>query len=390
MQGYKKYDVEDFVADKQFADWVINPTNAKNNFWINFTKKYPNKKNSIAEAKEIIKSLKSVEITIPKDKKKEIWAKVVGKRKKYWLTTNLYKYAAVFLLLLTVGIAAWLHNNKKLKIETTNTVNALLDGEKAVLILTDGKKIDLLSEENKLEYGESGEIIKLDNNKEVSQKVENKMKFNTVVVPYGHRTKIYLPDRTIVWINAGSTLTYPVSFSQNQRTVQLSGEAYFEVSHNENKAFIVKTTHSEINVLGTKFNVTAYPEDQLEETVLIEGKVQMSTKTGLLNDKVILKPNQKASLLHSKRNFTIREVNVQDYIAWVNQMFTFNDITLNVVFKRLSRYYDVKIQATDEVNNISLKGKLDLNEDLSKVLDRLNLLVSIKYEITGDTVTIKK
>jgi len=149
------------------------------------------------------------------------------------------------------------------------------------LILSDGSSITIESDESVITYDKSGErveinadqIIALDKKEEAEEK---ELQYNRLVVPYGRKSTITLSDGSVVWLNSGSYLIYPQEFSRKKREVYLAGEAYFEVTENTDKPFIVTTDDIEIEVLGTTFNVNSYPENKDVETVLVEGSVKVS------------------------------------------------------------------------------------------------------------------
>ena len=239
---------------------------------------------------------------------------------------------------------------------------------------------------------------------------------NEVITPKGSKTQIVLPDGTRVWLNAGSNLTYYSDYNGEKRDVTLSGEAFFEVTKNPNKPFVVKTGKINIKAYGTAFNVKSYPTDRFVETTLINGVVtieQVSTKKTL----AILKPNQKSIfykddirpsltkiLKLDKQKITkdsIIEVNANENIllaqtnntesqtAWKEQKLYFTSETFDEIAKKLERWYGVTIHLqNDELLNERFTGKFTHNEPLAQVLEAIKITTPISYSIKLNDVYI--
>ena len=148
---------------------------------------------------------------------------------------------------------------------------------------------------------------------------------NQLIVPFGKQSKIILSDQTEVWLNAGSRLIYPTVFRGGKRKVQLQGEAYFKVSKDKSNPFIVETSNSKIKVLGTSFNVKAYPGEKVEETVLVEGAVLLNVGDQIFGKEVQLKPEQRIVLSGTDYSYSVSKVDVRDYTSWIDGLFVFNE-----------------------------------------------------------------
>lgn len=178
-----------------------------------------------------------------------------------------------------------------------------------------------------------------------------------------------LNDGTKVWINAGSTLRYPEQFGEGNRIVQLEGEAYFEVAKTENKSrFLVETDNQTVEVLGTKFNVKAYPNQNRTFTTLQEGLVQVNSKVSNASS-IYLKPNQQSEF--SSSDFIVREVDVENILAWKNGFFYFNGQNTSEVLKNIASWYNIDITYKESLNQSQYVGKIPQDLKLNEVVELL-------------------
>jgi transmembrane sensor len=207
------------------------------------------------------------------------------------------------------------------------------------------------------------------------------------IAPQGQISSVILPDGTKAFLNSGSALRYDNFFGRKYRHVQLVGEAYFEVARDEKLPFIINTDVVQIKVLGTKFNVMAYPEDNMVETIVKEGKVSVSELNG--PSSLLLQANQKATFLKNTRELVLADANSELYTSWKENLLIFDNENFGNVIQKLERWYNVKInvEGTD-----SIKDRFTLtirNESLREVLELISLTTNIEYTIDGNQVTIK-
>ena len=238
------------------------------------------------------------------------------------------------------------------------------------LILGSGDNLNLDEENMTIEYSDTGEEVKLGSGKTVKQKTvkNNESLFNTILVPYGKRTDLRLSDGTIVWLNSGSKMIYPAVFTGETREVFLEGEAIFDVTHNAQMPFKVRSSHQEIEVLGTVFNVNSYQDDKLKFTVLKSGSVQINYSDKEIKG-VRLKPGTLASYNPETKEAVTKEVNINNFFSWKDGFLNFEKDNLEFIMTKLSRYYNVEIEiANEELANQTFSGHLDLKEDVEKVL----------------------
>lgn len=200
--------------------------------------------------------------------------------------------------------------------------------------------------------------------------------------PGGARTKFFLPDGSKGWLNSNTRLKYPIDFKQN-RHIDLSGEAYFEVAHNKDFPFVVSTRNLDIKVVGTVFNVLALEEGNTTEIVLEEGKVIVENPGIKL--KAVMKPDQKFVFDNLSKVHHTTSLNSQQYNAWKDGLLIFRNEPLSEVFKRLSRWYNVKIVTEDEQINRYKYRATFRDEPIEEVIRLISLTVPIEYEIKKRT-----
>jgi len=307
---------------------------------------------------------------------------------------NKYRKSVVYLaaaasLALIIGVGLYFNQQPPLSksIQAKAFTNDIPAGSnKAYLTLANGKKLALTNSANGTLAEEAGiKITKTADGQLVytvaDQGIKGSAGYNRIETPRGGQYQLNLPDGTKIWINSASSLKYPASFAAlKERRVELSGEAYFEVAKDRIHPFIVKSGRQEIQVLGTHFDVNAYPDEQLIKTTLLEGSVK-------LNEQVVLKPGEQSSLKGEK--FTVKEVNVNDAIDWKNGEFVFTNESLTSILKKVSRWYDVEIKYVHTpVNMPTFTGSVSRSENISGVLKMLEETSNVRFSIEGKQVSV--
>lgn len=211
----------------------------------------------------------------------------------------------------------------------------------------------------------------------------------SVEAPLGSRTKLYLPDGTLVWLNAGSRMTYSQGFGVDNRKVELEGEGYFEVRRNEKLPFFVKTKDLQLRVLGTKFNFRDYPEDHEVVVSLLEGKVELNNLLKKEKD-AVLAPDERAILNKANGLMTLETATASNASQWTDGYLFFDEELLPDITKELERSYNVNIRiANDSLNSFRFYGNFVRREQsIQEVLDALASTEKIQYKIEGRNITI--
>lgn len=296
------------------------------------------------------------------------------------------------IVLLGIGTATWYMIGKKPVSEIASTEKPTLlndvtpGGNKAVLTLSNGAKIVLDSAANgTLAQQGNARISKVNSGLlayNLSIEKPTEILFNTLSTPRGGQYKLILPDGTAVWLNAASTITYPTAFKGNERKVSITGEAYFEVTKDKTKPFYVKVNQMEVEVLGTHFNINAYSDEKTINTTLLEGSVKIKKD----NQVALLKPGQQAQS-NGQVIKIVRDVNLNQVMAWKNGFFNFNNADLQLVMRQLGRWYDVEVIYEREIPKIQFMGEIERDLNLSDVLDVLKR-TNVHFRIEGKKIIV--
>jgi transmembrane sensor len=286
------------------------------------------------------------------------------------------RWAVAASILLVVFSVWFIQNNLKNETEIVDFVQTT-DTERpdsvTNLILQDGRKVLIAEEESQIIYDKKGENIVIDSVQKVSQVVEQETPvFNTLVVPYGKRTQIALADGSKVWLNSGSKLIYPATNPKGKREVYLEGEAIFDVAHSSQNPFFVQTKNFEIKVLGTVFNVSAYPDDNISGAVLEEGKIELGAteKSLFRREKLTILPGNMAIFDAVEKTFRQQQVDTEYYFSWRDGYIICKREPLVNILKKLERYYNVSIELqNDQLGLETFSGNLDMKNSPEEVLN---------------------
>ncbi|NII23445.1 DUF4974 domain-containing protein [Pseudoflavitalea sp. X16] len=263
----------------------------------------------------------------------------------------------------------------------------------ATLTLADGSKVVLDSLGNGLLTTQNGTKVVLNNGQLTYQAdgaTATAVVYNTISTARGRQFKVTLPDGSQVWLNAASSLRYPTAFVGNERNVEITGEAYFEVAKNEQIPFKVKANgRMEIQVLGTHFNVNAYEDEEAVRTTLLEGSVNVTaiepTRYSPLTTRR-LSPGQQAQLSNNQLSI-INNTDIEAVVAWKNGVFNFQDATLEKVMRQLARWYDIEIVYEKDIPDIAFEGEINRQNELADVLHSLERL-GVHFKLEGRRLTV--
>lgn len=216
--------------------------------------------------------------------------------------------------------------------------------------------------------------------------IRNQLTQISIEAPYGSKTKLYLPDGTLVWLNAGSKMSYAQDFGINERTLNLTGEAYFEVTKNKHIPFKVHTEELDVKVLGTKFNFRNYKDDLEAKVCLLEGKVALNTR----EKETILHPDQQALLDKKTGKLSVSGTKAAYSAEWTNDRLYFDEVLLSDIIKELERSYDVKITVADDtLNTIRFYGNFRKREQsIQEIMDVLSSTDKMTYTMNGKNIVI--
>lgn len=265
--------------------------------------------------------------------------------------------------------------------------------DKAVLILSDGSRRELspgnafVLKEGDAKLSCTGE--KLEYSRDGKNVGGSGVNYNTLKTPRGGEFVVRLSDGSRVWLNSGSSLRYPVQFPEKERTVEVTGEAYFEVAENEQSPFLVSSGEQVIKVLGTRFNLSSYPESKFIFTTLVEGKVEVFEKNDPGN-KCLLAPGQQS--VFSKKDLLVsaRNVDPATFIAWKDGRFVFDDENLGSIMQTLSRWYDVEVIFVHTGRkSVRFTGNLQRSAHIQEILEKIEKTGEVKFRIDEKTITVQ-
>ena len=293
--------------------------------------------------------------------------------------------ASIIVLLSAIGLVLYHRpGSKKYPTEVPKQLVIHPGSNKARLRLANGTIIELDTAKNGSIAVQAGTTIVKNGaavNYTASSGVPRKEAYNILSTPRAGQYQIVLPDGSKVWLNNVTTLRYPVAFSGKERRVELTGEAFFEITKQKGKPFYVTAGNSTIEALGTSFNVSAYADEDLHRTTLVEGKVRVTTSSAAL----VLDPGAQAEEVNAK--LSVRHPDVYSVISWRMGFFNFSDANVETVMKQIGRWYDVKIKYEGRPVPQKLEGSISRNQDLSETLAALELL-KIHTRLQDSTVTV--
>lgn len=386
---YIKYSTEEFILDDDFMKWVVHPTPETDRYWNDFLTNHPEKKQQVKEAVFMIKAIRAVEPAFSQQRFHRVYENAqtasTPVRKIGWMVARI---AAVFLLLVSIG-GVWYYlqtDRQPFPVELATTEQL----QKGRVILPDGTVSEFETEQTQIRQTAAGELT-INNDTvsliESSAKTE-KQALAQVIIPFGKRSDITLADGTRIWLNAGSQLSYPVKFTGNSREVYLAGEAFFEVESDPAKPFHVVTGDMKIRVTGTRFNVTSYANDLTTQAVLLSGKVS-AAKNQRFARSVELEPGERIVYNKQEDNMEKDLVDVELYASWVNGYLRFDNEPVENIFKKLERYYNKNILTEKLSGQPKFTGKLDLADDLEKVLKNIGFSASFSVDYEDDVYLIR-
>lgn len=303
-------------------------------------------------------------------------------------------------LLFTISISAiyyyrYMRSSFSDTLNISQTDQILPGSQKAMIILSDGKRIDLenIPGDSIIDNGDF-EIIKssdgfISYRSKASTRYSSNQTYNTILTPRGGEYKLLLPDGTKVWLNAMTKLRYPIHFEGGPREVELEGEAYFEVAKQNYKGqripFIINTSNQKLEVLGTVFNIQNYGNSIV--TTLVEGKVKLSYNNSTIGQHY-LEPGDQVAFNTSAEKLKKLKVDPFYYCAWKDGNFVFDKTSIQEVMQVISRWYDVDVECADDVNEFEFSGTVSRYEDINKLLQTIELVGGIHFQQKGRKIYV--
>ena len=301
--------------------------------------------------------------------------------------------AAACILIIMSG--AYIFFSRQSKINTTHAVadkkqspvNDVAPGQfKAMLTLSDGSQVVLDTVQGQIITGEGAAQVNNSNGHLYYNSSPEKQKetvYNTLATNRGEQYSMTLPDGTKLWLNAASSVRFPVAFTGSYRDVEITGEVYFEVARNKEKPFRVKAGEEQIEVLGTHFNVNAYSNEPFMRTTLIEGSV----KVNLRASSALLKPNEQALVKKGNTAINVSPADGQAAIAWKSGYFKLTNSEISDIMRQIARWYDIEVTYKGNVPSGTISGEVPRNLNLSEVLKVLELS-DVRCKLEGKTLIV--
>lgn len=393
-RDYTAYDLAAFATDEAFQNWVLY--NKDSEYWEEVHDAYPDKVADIEKARALLLSLKFKEECPPRgvvDRYLAEALKIIEKKKTGKIVSMYRWWAAAAMGLIVAGFWVFMEQRSPDKlVSQPSPAQEIKDiapgGNRAMLTLADGTQIVLDSADNGALLKQNGiTVIKL-NEGELSylgKANAGEVVYNTVSTPKGGQYQLILADGTRVWLNAESSLRFPVVFQGQERKVELSGEGYFEVTKNDKAPFYVSVGMMDVKVLGTHFNVSAYTDENTIKTTLVEGSVVVNSGAA----EVKLNPGQQAALGRMDEVLKkVDNVDVSAITAWKNHEFLFNETELRDAMKQLSRWYDFEVVYENQIPPTYLYGTIQRDKSLTDVL-KIMEASGLKFRIEKEGATNK-
>ena len=375
--------VEDFILDDSFVN--LSKRNNQDEITELFSL-YPDKKDVMKDA---IVLLQCLEIHTPDitdaqiDKDWDVILERINEKKYLKRNKRFYIWtagvvAACAAIIFLIFLNPLPNSNTEEHLFSLMESADIQDGE--VQIIAGNNQTNIDNDETIIQTEEGGLLV----GKE--QKMESssiKAEYLTVIVPKGRRTTVKLSDGSAIWVNSGTRIVYPKVFSEKSREIVIDGEAYMDVAKDESRPFIVHTKGFSVQVIGTQFNISAYSNDSENSVVLVEGAVEVtagSSKGKLLPRQGFFTGNGASS---------IRNVDIYPYVCWKDGVMQLNGESLDVIMKRLSRYYGLDIRCSERFALEKYEGKIDLKKPIETVLNNLSVSTFMSYTRDGDIIYVR-
>ncbi|GAB3925788.1 FecR family protein [Larkinella terrae] len=346
---YQNYQLEDFLKDDDFIRWVKNPTEEQHLFWERWLKEHPDKVQTVALAKELILAVRYKHSYQPSELDLlEVWGRIQAGESSTKSSRiirfpvsipRLLRFAAIVLITAAAAVTIWQYTIRKYSDKTA-----------------------------------------------VSQSIARQINVRTI---RGQRELVRLPDGSLVKLNAESALTYSSDFGTAARAVTLEGEAFFDVAHDTSRPFTIQTETLKTTVVGTSFNINAYPENREITVAVLTGKVKVGTVSAkALTSQSLLLPSELYSYAKTTETARKERVNLSDLVAWKDDVIILKNADFQEIKKKLERWYSVNFVVPK-----GLKVKEDFsarfsNTSLKSILDALNYTSNFQYELVNNTVYV--
>lgn len=376
-KDYTGYKATDFAKDNYFIGWQLNPDAPDNEFWQELMRTYPELVPEMERAIEILRSVRLNANDLSHAEREEetgkLHIRILRRKRQKALVRTLYVAAAACIIL---AVFMW---QKTSDIKTSDK-EILINSQ--VCLVTD-KHVTQLPKNAIVHCHTNGLLsVTLRDGKQITS-LKGGHEMNRLVVPKGKCSILILEDGTRVWVNPDTEMKFPTLFAKNKREMHLSGEAYLEVAKDKKRPFTVIAPDFNIEVLGTKFNVSAYKDDSKHEVALLEGSVKV-----IVNGKQAVKLVPKQMAIIGRGGVSTQMIDDDLYDCWQKGILRMSSEPLQDILRVLQRYYNVEIKTSAGVDNLKCNGKLLLSDSIDEVLQSIEATVPVKTERKGDKINI--
>ncbi|MCI1647881.1 MAG: FecR family protein [Bacteroides sp.] len=394
-EKYHNYSAADLLKDNRFLCWLLNPNEESNNFWDKQQKKDPDLKRNIEAAIQIFHSIRINQPELSDEEETKIFSTIYLNYKRNRIKKRIYLYTtAAACILVAIAVSFWftqLYNEhcplseKTAYIPTTPSSVDFNKLKNVEIAFNDKEKITI--EDDAAISLNSDKTLQIEGDgKEYQLKLNSYSNYTKLLVPYGRRSFLSLPDGTKLWINSGTEVRFPNSMDSKKRNIFIDGEIYIEVAHNSKRPFYVHTSDMNIRVYGTKFNVTSYHNDITKSVALIEGSISVYSNK-MSKNTVMLTPNQEYA--QSSNGFSVQKVNAANFMSWKDGLWIFTNEELSSLALRLTRYYGQTIECAPDISQKSCTGKLVLFKDIHTTMETISDILSVRCLSINNIIYIK-
>ena len=376
--GYRE-----FLTDDNFIKWRLFSTEEQDHYWSQYIKENPHREADLQFAVERFKSVRLNHRILTQQQSEELLDRIIRdsisriKRKR---KIKYYWSAAACLIILVMSTFYFYRQADD--VIPNSIVGEALPSEDIQLV--SGKTIVDIKQNAEIRLSPKGNVFITETGREESSEVNlSKEEINKLIVPYGKRSALRLSDGTKIWLNSGTVLEFPTSFTGAERHINVKGEIYIEVARDENKPFHVHAGQLDARVYGTKFNLSSYPDNEESLVVLVEGKVEVKSAV-------------KTQMLHAGELFGLQsgearheKVEVDEYISWKEGIFILNKVQISSILKKIGRYYNIEFKDNkSELMSRTCTGKLFLSDDMEQVISVVCAISNTTYKRVDNSIYI--
>ncbi len=401
MEQNQNYSINELLNNDDFIAWVTSNNEKNNHYWVDVKKELKGEnKSNFKKAIVIIQKIKSLNLDNSNIKSSEFIQQQYIRLLESKTTSNklqpkviklatILRYAAAVILLISLSALFYYYDADKNSFDQHLVVGSNNSSE-IILQTSDNVYYKISENTNNKWLDNDGIFVSVDADRisfiatdGINLEGENNY---TLIIPKDKKYHLTMLDGTDVELNANTSLTFNNTIFSKNRKVQLSGEAFFDVTHNEDRPFIVSTSTVQIEVLGTEFNVSNYKESDFVRTTLIDGSVKVSNAIG---EEMKLQPGEQATIYNNQNEIIVQQADVQQTVAWMAGRLIFNDEKLERLIPRLNQWYGVNfVLIGDEIKKMRFTGTLKKENDLIYFLQMLKYTEGISYEINNEQVKL--